>query len=263
MYMMKGAQKGSAMPDYNGVTRNQRIAMLIDGDNAEPALLEKMLIETSKYGTVIIRRIYGDWTGSTLNGWKKILINHAFQPMQQFAYTTGKNSTDSALIIDAMDLLHEGIADCFCVVSSDSDYTRLATRIRSSGSQMIGIGRKTTPSPFVAACDIFVYTENLDMKTEKENSRPSPATPKKPVVTPDPLPLLRQAFEITVQENGWTTLASLGHALRQIDSSFDPRTYGMKQLSGLLKAHPKVFEIDDKLTNVRMVKGRAKSSNPK
>src|SRR5207244_4964186 len=129
----------------------------------------KSNIETNKYVKIIMCQLYGDWTVMTLNGWKKILLNHAFQPMQQFAYTTGKNSTDSALIIDAMDLLHEGIADCFCVVSSDSDYTRLATRIRSSGNLMIGIGKKMTPSPFVKACDIFVYTENLDMKTEKEN----------------------------------------------------------------------------------------------
>lgn len=249
------------MPDRNGVARNRRIAMLIDGDNAQPVLLEKMLIETSKYGTVIIRRVYGDWTGTTLNGWKKILLDHAFEPIQQFQYTTGKNSTDSALIIDAMDLLHEGIADCFCVVSSDSDYTRLATRIRSSGNLMIGIGKKMTPSPFVKACDIFVYTENLDMKTEKENPSGTSAKPQKPVETksskailkPDPLPLLRQAFEIAVQDDGSATLSALGNALRHIDSSFDPRTYGVKQLSALLKAHSKVFKIDKSMTNVRMV----------
>lgn len=248
------------IPDYNEITWNHRIAMLIDGDNAQPALLEKMLIETSKYGTVIIRRIYGDWTGTTLNGWKKIILNHAFQPMQQYQYTTGKNSTDSALIIDAMDLLHEGVADCFCVVSSDSDYTRLATRIRGSGCLMLGIGKKTTPHPFVAACDVFVYTENLDVKDEKEKpasgsakSQKQVETESSPALTLDPLPLLRQAFEITVQQNGWATLAALGSALRQIDSSFDPRTYGVKQLSGLLKAHSDVFEIDANVTYVRMI----------
>src|SRR5215813_3047051 len=158
------------MTDRTLSTRNHRIAMLIDGDNAQPALVEKMLIEASKYGTVIVRRIYGDWTNTTLNGWKKVLPSHAIQPMQQFQYTTGKNSTDSALIIDAMDLLHQGVANCFCLVSSDSDYTRLATRIRESGAFVIGIGKKTTPQPFVAACDVFTYTENLnaDPKVDKQ-----------------------------------------------------------------------------------------------
>jgi len=248
------------MPDHNGVTWNYRIAMLIDGDNAQPTLLEKMLIEASKYGTVIVRRIYGDWTGTTLNGWKKIILNHAFEPMQQYQYTTGKNSTDSALIIDAMDLLHEGVANCFCVVSSDSDFTRLAIRIRASGCLMLGMGKKTTPNPFVTACDVFVYTENLAVKDEKEKPTTGSAKSQKQVETessaaqtPDPLPLLQQAFEITVQENGWTTLAALGNALRQIDPSFDPRTYGVKQLSGLLKAHSDIFYIDESVTHVQMI----------
>jgi len=251
------------MPNNKEAGRTHRIAMLIDADNAQSSLLEEMLIEASKYGAVIIRRIYGDWTDTKLNGWKKILLDNAFQPMQQFQYTTGKNSTDSALIIDAMDLLHEGVADCFCVVSSDSDFTRLATRIRSSGCLMIGIGKKMTPSPFVKACDIFVYTENLDVETEKENSSGIAAKPQKLVETkssktpqtpkPNPLPLLKQAFEIAVQENGSAKLSVLGDALRQMDSGFDPRTYGMKQLSGLLKKYPNIFEIDESTTYVRMV----------
>src|SRR5437773_9675213 len=162
------------MPEGDLSARNHRIAMLIDGDNAQPGLVEKMLIEASKYGTVIVRRIYGDWTNTTLSGWKKVLPSHAIQPIQQFQYTTGKNSTDSALIIDAMDLLHLGVADCFCLVSSDSDYTRLATRIRESGCFVIGIGKKTTPQPFVAACDVFTYTENL-------NAEAKPAKPSKAV----------------------------------------------------------------------------------
>jgi uncharacterized LabA/DUF88 family protein len=234
--------------------------MLIDGDNAQYKLLEKMLIETSKYGTVIIRRIYGDWTNTTLNGWKKLLHEHAFQPMQQFQNTVGKNSTDSALIIDAMDLLHEGIADCFCIVSSDSDFTRLATRIRSSGSMMIGIGKKMTPSPFVAACDVFVYTENLDVEPEIESHTENPpiALPRNEangpaIQTPKALPLLKKAFEISVQENGLATLSSLGHKLRQINPSFDTRTYGVDKLSTLLKEYPKVFEIDETMVYVRLV----------
>ncbi len=246
------------MPDPSRTAHAHRIAMLIDGDNAQPTLIEKMVIEANKYGTIIIRRIYGDWTDNTLNGWKKVVPKYAFQPMQQFRYTTGKNSTDSALIIDAMDLLHDGVADCFCLVSSDSDYTRLATRIRESGCLVIGIGKQTTPNAFVVACDVFVFTENLDMElatTVTTTSVPKPtktAEVTASVPTHDPLPLLRQAFEITVQENGWALLTALGNALRQIDPSFDPRTYGVKKLSALLRAHSDVFQIDDSLTYVTM-----------
>ncbi len=248
------------MPEGDLSARNHRIAMLIDGDNAQPDLVEKMLIEASKYGTVIVRRIYGDWTSTTLGRWKKVLPSHAIQPIQQFQYTTGKNSTDSALIIDAMDLLHQGVADCFCLVSSDSDYTRLATRIRESGSFVIGIGEKTTPQPFVAACDVFTYTENLSAQAK-------PVKPSKAVKTADvtethaeldPLPLLEKAFEITVQENGWAMLAALGNALRQVDPGFDPRTYGYSQLGKLLRAYPSLFEIDDKGTYVRVRESAAK-----
>ncbi len=224
--------------------------MLIDGDNAQPTLMEKMLIEASRYGTVIIRRIYGDWTEANMNGWKKILQNHAIQPIQQFRYTTGKNATDSALIIDAMDLMHQGVADCFCLVSSDSDYTRLATRIRETGNFVIGIGKKTTPTAFVVACDVFIYTENLaqEPKTVKAKSQKGAEE-----AAPDVLSLLAQAFEVTVQENGYATLASLGAALRQIDPSFDPRTYGFRQLSALLRANPQVFEVDETTTYVRLI----------
>ena len=237
------------MPEEKSPTRKHRIAMLIDGDNAQPALIEKMLIEASRYGTVIVRRIYGDWTNTNLNSWKKVLPGHAIQPIQQFQYTTGKNSTDSALIIDAMDLLHQGVANCFCLVSSDSDYTRLATRIRESGAFVIGIGRKTTPQPFVAACDVFTHTENLEEDAQ-------PVKPSKAAKTPDaldPLPLLAKAFEITVQEDGWAMLSPLGNALRQIDPSFDPRTYGYTQLVKLLRAYPNLFMIDPSVMYVRVV----------
>jgi len=186
-----------------------------------------------------------------------VLPSHAIQPIQQFQYTTGKNSTDSALIIDAMDLLHQGVADCFCLVSSDSDYTRLATRIRESGAFVIGIGKKTTPQPFVAACDVFTYTENLNADPKEDKSAKSSKVVKIQDATEshaevDPLPLLAKAFEITVQENGWATLSSLGLALRQIDPGFDPRTYGYNQLGKLLRAHPKLCEIDDTGTYVRV-----------
>src|SRR5512140_3020596 len=139
----------------------RKIAMLIDGDNAQSSLLPQMLVEAGKYGMVTVRRIYGDWTTPNMNSWKDVLNFHAIQPIQQFRYTIGKNATDSAMIIDAMDILHTKVVDGFCLVSSDSDYTRLATRIRETGIFVMGIGEKKTPKPFVNACDVFVYTENL------------------------------------------------------------------------------------------------------
>ena len=138
---------------------DRRIAMLIDGDNAQPSLIEHMLAETSKYGLVTLRRIYGDWTAANMSGWKDKLQTYAIQPIQQFRYTTGKNATDSAMIIDAMDILYTGGMDAFCLVSSDSDYTRLATRIKEKGAFVIGMGKKNTPRAFVNGCDVFVYTE--------------------------------------------------------------------------------------------------------
>ncbi len=142
------------------------IALLIDGDNAQPKLLDNVLEEASKRGVVTIRRIYGDWTKPEMKTWKLYLNTNAIQPFQQFRYTTGKNSTDSSLIIDAMDILHSNLVDGFCIVSSDSDYTRLATRIRESGMFVMGIGEKKTPEPFVKACELFIYTENLDVNDE-------------------------------------------------------------------------------------------------
>src|SRR5512146_3150586 len=150
------------MPDEQLTTLpRQKIAMLIDGDNAQAGLLSQMLVEAARYGQVTVRRIYGDWTTTNMNSWKETLNFHAFQPIQQFRYTIGKNATDSAMIIDAMDVLHSNAVDAFCLVSSDSDYTRLATRIRETGIFVMGIGEKKTPKAFVNACDVFVYTENL------------------------------------------------------------------------------------------------------
>src|SRR3990172_365718 len=159
----------------------QKIAMLIDGDNAQPALLTQMLAEAGRHGQVTLRRIYGDWTTPNMNSWKETLNFQAFQPIQQFRYTVGKNATDSAMIIDAMDILHSGVVDIFCLVSSDSDYTRLATRIRETGVFVMGIGEKKTPKPFVNACDVFVYTENLvdaKKRTFKPRNGKKPAKEK-------------------------------------------------------------------------------------
>ncbi len=160
-----------AAPD--GV-EDRRIAMLIDGDNAQPRLIENILAETGKYGIVTIRRIYGDWTTSNMKGWKDKLNENAIQPIQQFRYTIGKNATDSAMIIDAMDILYERSVDGFCLVSSDSDYTRLSTRIREKGIFVMGIGKKSTPRAFVNACEVFVYTENLSLRSRSYQTRQTP-----------------------------------------------------------------------------------------
>lgn len=223
-----------------------KLSMLIDGDNAQAALLSKMLVEAAKYGQVTLRRIYGDWTTNSMKSWKETLNFHAFQPIQQFRYTIGKNATDSAMIIDAMDILHSGVADGFCLVSSDSDYTRLATRIRETGIFVMGIGEKKTPKPFVNACDVFVYTENLVPRKKTTKTRNAMKTTKekpKSETEADPMPLLEQVFEIAVQEDGWARLDVMGSNLYQLDPGFDPRTYGYKQLSRLVGGMKDKFEM--------------------
>ena len=228
---------------------SKRIAMLIDGENAQSSLIDKMVAETGKYGLVTVRRIYGDWTTPQMKSWKEILNAHAIQPIQQFRYTIGKNSSDASLIIDAMDILYEGTVHGFCLVSSDSDYTRLATRIREKGLFVMGIGRKNTPPAFVKACEVFVYTENL--MPEKQIVKVVPhhqeaipeALPGN--VNNDPLPLLKNAFDMAVQEDGWAFLGTLGGRLRQLDPGFDSRTYGYYSLSQLVKAQKDTFEIKE------------------
>ena len=224
-----------------------KIAILIDGDNAQAGLLSQMLVETGRYGQVTVRRIYGDWTTNSMNSWKDTLNFHAFQPIQQFRYTIGKNATDSAMIIDAMDILHSGDVDGFCLVSSDSDYTRLATRIRETGTFVMGIGEKKTPKPFVNACDVFVYTENLVREKKPSQQNNSKSTKSKKTTGKkdelDPMPMLTQAFEMSVQEDGWASLANMGNALYQVDPSFDPRTYGHKQLSKMISNLSDRFEM--------------------
>ena len=228
-----------------------KIALLIDGDNAQPTLIEKILAETGKHGPITIRRIYGDWTTPNMNGWKETLNNLAIQPIQQFRYTVGKNSTDSAMIIDAMDILHDGSVEGFCIVSSDSDYTRLATRIRESGILVMGIGKSTTPKAFVNACNIFIYTENLTPRESimgNETELKSSLTTDEKAKISDPIPLLKEAFEMALGEDGWAHLGTVGNCLLQLDPGFDPRSYGYKQLSLLVKAHSNLFE----LKNIKM-----------
>jgi hypothetical protein len=231
-------------------TPQQRIALLIDGDNAQPALIEKILAEAGKNGTVTIRRIYGDWTRASMKSWKSVLNSTAIQPIHQFSYTKGKNATDSAMIIDAMDILHGDLVDGFCLVSSDSDYTRLATRIREEGFFVMGIGKEMTPQAFVKACNLFIYTENLMPKSYHQKTRrpvkSSSSAREEPPNALDPIPLLKGAMEMAMQEDGWANLATLGFYLHQLDPGFDPRTYGFKQLSQLLKRTPQVFELSFK-----------------
>jgi hypothetical protein len=252
------------------LSSRHKIAILIDGDNAQANLLPQTLVEAGKYGLVTVRRIYGDWTTSSMNSWKDVLNFHAVQPVQQFRYTVGKNATDSAMIIDAMDLLHSDVVDGFCLVSSDSDYTRLATRIRESGVFVMGIGEKKTPKPFVNACDVFVYTSNLvaehkitrpaSQKQTRRGRKPvspsaTPVTTATAVPAPatipvletenenDPMPLIRQAYEIAQQEDGWARLDHMGNALYQLDPGFDPRTYGHRQLSRLIASYKNLFQM--------------------
>ena len=183
-----------------------------------------------------------------MNSWKDTLNFHAFQPIQQFRYTIGKNATDSAMIIDAMDILHSGVVDGFCLISSDSDYTRLATRIRETGIFVMGIGEKKTPKPFVNACDVFVFTENLaiEKKAVQQKNINQQKTKKTKVDDKeelDPMPVLSQAFEMAVQQDGWASLANFGNSLYQVDPSFDPRTYGHKQLSKMISKLKDRFEM--------------------
>jgi Fe-S-cluster formation regulator IscX/YfhJ len=228
------------------LSRN-KLAMLIDGDNAQSSLLPQMLVEAGRHGQVTVRRIYGDWTTNSMNSWKETLNFHAFQPIQQFRYTIGKNATDSAMIIDAMDILHSTVVDGFCLVSSDSDYTRLATRIREAGVFVMGIGKKNTPKSFVNACDVFVYTENLvteKIVTQPKKVQSSKSGKKKEDKEElDPMPILTQAFEMAVGQDGWAALAGMGNALYQLDPGFDPRSYGHKQLSKMIVNLKEKFEM--------------------
>lgn len=250
--------------------------MLIDGDNAQHGLLKQMFEEASRYGDVTIRRAYGDWTEPNLANWRPVMLAHAIQPIQQWRYTVGKNATDSALIIDAMDILYSGTVQGFCVVSSDSDYTRLCTRIRESGLFVIGIGREKTPEAFINACNVFVYTENLvqpakvqepdavrvatavkkadEVKVSPAAKAPVKAQPGVAIKTPatakpeasqkDLLNLLQRAFNIATQDDdGWVHLGPFGNALQRIEPSFDSRTYGFKNLSLLIKSLPRYVEV--------------------
>ena len=224
--------------------KNVRLAVLIDADNAQPSIVEGLLSEIAKYGTANVKRIYGDWTLHGLKGWKEVLLQHSIQPIQQFGYTSGKNATDSALIIDAMDLLYTGKFDGFCIVSSDSDFTKLASRIRETGLIVYGFGEKKTPKAFVSACDKFIFTEVL---RSKDSSDERIVRKTKSQLTKDTklVNLLRNAVEASSDDSGWAHLASVGSNIAKQAPEFDPRNYGYKKLGELISAS-KLFEIDEK-----------------
>jgi uncharacterized LabA/DUF88 family protein len=219
-----------------------RLAVLIDADNAPPTMVQGLLAEIAKYGTAHVRRAYGDWTGTSLKGWKEHLLSQSIQPIQQFAYTRGKNATDSAMVIDAMDLLYTGHFDGFCIVSSDSDFTRLAARIRESGLTVYGFGERKTPKAFVAACDKFIYIENLAYAEHAAALTDAPLTsPQRPSAAQLKadaalVSQLRKAVEAAADDDGWAALASVGQILTNQSPDFDSRTYSYARLSDLMTA---------------------------
>src|SRR5487761_1252310 len=230
------------MASDNSADIAAKLAVLIDADNAQPAIIDDLLAEVARYGTAHVKRAYGDWTGTSLKGWKDRLLAQSIQPVQQFAYTTGKNATDSAMVIDAMDLLYSGRFDGFCLVSSDSDFTRLASRIRESGLTVYGFGERKTPKPFVAACDKFIYLENLTAPQAAAPvgaavSPPTPATPATKLKGDTALVnLLRNAVEASSDDDGWAHLGGVGSIITKQRPDFDSRNYGYAKLSDLLAA---------------------------
>ncbi|RDI54629.1 NYN domain-containing protein [Nocardia mexicana] len=214
-----------------------RLAVLIDADNAQPGIADGLLAEVATYGTAHVKRAYGDWTSSNLKGWKEQLLEQSIQPIQQFGYTTGKNATDSAMIIDAMDLLYTGNLDGFVIVSSDSDFTRLASRIRESGLTVYGFGQRKTPKPFVAACDKFIYTENLTGTTEEVATAKSRKTAANQLKGDAKLMnLLRNAVDAASDDSGWAMLSGVGSIINKQRPDFDPRTFGYTKLGELFTA---------------------------
>lgn len=240
--------------------RDLKLAVLIDADNVPFANVKEMFEEIAKYGTPTFKRIYADWTKPTVSGWKKVLLENAITPIQQYSYSSGKNSTDSALIIDAMDILYTGKVDGFCIVSSDSDFTRLATRLREAGMKVIGIGEKKTLLPFITACDKFIYLEILkpEISTQPENTRESrdqKKTGKEPLSKIDPkiIKLFSDSISDLADDDGWAYLGDLGNLLLKKKPDFDTRNYGYTKMLSLIKSMKK-FEIDERETGKGNIK---------
>ena len=224
------------------------LAVLIDGDNIPSAHVKEMMEEIAKYGNPTIKRIYGDWTKPHLSKWKNILLENAITPIQQYAYTTGKNATDSAMIIDAMDILYSGKVNGFCLVSSDSDFTRLATRLREAGMQVIGIGEKKTPNPFIVACDKFIYVEILKNQSPGEEDEPGEEQLDESSIdkiTNKEIKLVSATISDLADESGWAFLGDVGSLLQKKQPNFDSRNYGYQKLTPLIKSIKK-FEIDER-----------------
>ena len=241
------------MQDMNNT--QQKLVVLIDADNASPSIIYGLMAEIAKYGTAHVKRIYGDWTSPNLKGWKEILLEHALQPIQQFGYTKGKNSTDSAMIIDAMDLLYSGRFDGFCIVSSDSDFTRLASRIREGGLNVYGFGEEKTPKSFIGVGDKFIYTEILQ-NIDENDSENNDVKEKKPQVKQKStnelkmdtrlVNLLRSAVIASMDEEGWAFLGEVGQHITKQSPEFDARNYGYAKLKDLVKAIG-LFKIDERI----------------
>ncbi len=226
------------------MSQNMNLAVLIDGDNIPSGNVKEMMEEIAKYGVPTIKRIYGDWTKPGLDKWKRLLLENAITPIQQYAYTIGKNATDSAMIIDAMDILYAGKVDGFCLVSSDSDFTRLATRLREAGMQVIGIGEKKTPNPFIVACDRFIYIEILRKQVEqKSDKKSSENTIDK--ITQKEINLISSTIKDLSDEDGWAFLGDVGNLLQKKRPSFDSRNYGFEKLTPLISSIKK-FEIEQR-----------------
>ena len=238
-----------------------KLAVIIDADNVPSENVKGLMEEIAKYGIPTFKRIYGDWTKPNLAGWKNVLLENAITPIQQYGYTTGKNSTDSAMIIDAMDILYTGRVDGFCIVSSDSDFTKLATRLRESGMKVFGFGEKKTPSPFIVACDKFIYLEILKSSTpvvtagkqKKESSQESKHETIKQI-DPEIISLISSTVNDIADEDGWAFLGDVGNLLIKKKPDFDPRNYGFEKLTPLIKSLKSNFDIDERTTERASIK---------
>lgn len=236
-----------------------RLAVLIDADNVPYSNIKAVMEEIAKYGTPTFKRIYGDWTKPTVSGWKGVLLENALTPIQQYSYTSGKNSSDSALIIDAMDILYSGKVDGFCIISSDSDFTRLATRLREAGMKVIGIGQKKTPNPFMVACDKFIYMEIIQSSDETEQNERKPkevrqkTKPSVDKISKGTINLIKTTINDLADENGWAFLGEVGNLLLKKQPNFDPRNYGFLKLTPLIKSLP-MIEIDKRETDKAGIK---------
>lgn len=243
------------------IRHDLKLAVIIDADNVPSANVKGMMEEIAKYGVPTFKRIYGDWTKPNLSGWKNVLLESAITPIQQYGYTTGKNSTDSAMIIDAMDILYTGRVDGFCIVSSDSDFTKLAIRLRESGMKVFGFGERKTPNPFIVACDKFIYLEILKSpvisgSTGKAKTDNLQDMKKETVqqIDSDIVSLISSTVDDIADEDGWAFLGDVGNLMIKKKPDFDSRNYGFEKLTPLIKSMIKYFEIDERTTDRASIK---------